>query len=64
MGRLGREIIPLNCCKSLQINSTFLQAVTVLSEGKRRYLSSQHLTPLPLIWHRHYPEDVGALLGT
>jgi len=31
---VGGEIILLNCCKRLQINSTFFQAVTVLSEGK------------------------------
>ena len=27
-GRLGGEIILLNCCKCLQINSTFFQAAT------------------------------------
>jgi len=41
MGRLRGEIILLNCCKSLQINRTFFQAATVLSEDKRRYRSSQ-----------------------
>jgi hypothetical protein len=34
MGRLGGEIILLNCCKRLQINSTFFQVVAVLFEGK------------------------------
>jgi hypothetical protein len=34
MGRLGGEIILLNCCKRLQINRTFFQVVTVLSEGQ------------------------------
>ena len=33
-GRLGGEIISLNCCKWLQINRLFFQAVTDLSEGK------------------------------
>ena len=40
-GVVGDEIILLNCCKWLQINRTFFQAATVLSEGKSRYLSSQ-----------------------
>jgi hypothetical protein len=34
MGRLGGEIISLNCCKWLQINRPFFQAVTHLSEGR------------------------------
>jgi hypothetical protein len=34
MGRLGGEIILLNCCKRLQISRTFFQVVAVLAEGK------------------------------
>jgi hypothetical protein len=42
MGRLGGEIILPNCCKWLQINRTFFQVVTVLSEGK---FSARQPTP-------------------
>jgi hypothetical protein len=34
-GAVGGEIILLNCCKWLQINRLFLQAVTDLSEGRK-----------------------------
>src|ERR1039458_9758256 len=34
MGRLGGEIILLNCCNWLQISRAFFQVITVLSEGK------------------------------
>src|ERR1039458_4143032 len=34
MGRLGGEIILLNCCKKLQISRTLFQVVAVLAEGK------------------------------
>jgi hypothetical protein len=32
---LGAEIISLNCCKWLQINRAFFQAVTDLSDGRK-----------------------------
>jgi hypothetical protein len=32
---LGGEIISLNCCKWLQINTPVFQAVTDLSEGRK-----------------------------
>ena len=35
-GRLGGEIISLNCCKWLQINRPFFQVVTDLSEGRKQ----------------------------
>jgi hypothetical protein len=34
-GAVGGEIISLNCCKWLQINRPFFQAVTDLSEGRK-----------------------------
>ena len=40
-GRLGGEIILLNCCKCLQINSTFFQAITARLRSE---------TTLPIKW--------------
>ena len=40
-GRLGNEIISLNCCKWLQINRTFFQAVTARLRSE---------TTLPIKW--------------
>ena len=34
-GALAGEIISLNCCKWLQINRAFFQAVTDLSDGRK-----------------------------
>src|ERR1035441_5763875 len=49
MGRFGGEIILPNCCKVLQINSTFFQVITALFEGESS--ASQPMTeeslPLP-----------------
>jgi hypothetical protein len=65
MGWLEGEIILLNCCKWLQINRTFFQAVAVLSDGKSRYLSSQdqsgtknQVAPLPISASRDGPPSL------
>jgi hypothetical protein len=47
MGRLGGEIILLNCCKRLQINGTFFQVATVSSEGKFSHAQIEVGAPRP-----------------